>query len=68
MWNFTVISINKTEPPEAGSKESWYQYSIANEITTITGKRKGKKSDVTSYIEECIERLNMRHKVAMKMG
>lgn len=43
MWDFTVISIAKVEPPEAGSKEPWYQYSIGNEITTLPENAKAGK-------------------------
>lgn len=62
MWQFEVIAIEKTQPPVPNNKKSWYQYTIANRITEITGIRCGSRAEVMSFVKSSIERLNSRHK------
>jgi hypothetical protein len=61
MLDFSIVSIRKSNPPqEFMDDDVWHQYIIANEITTISGVRKGSIKEVTSYVQNCVQRLNMR--------
>jgi len=62
MWQFEVVAIEKTQPPVPEHKGNWYQYTIANHITEITGIRRGSRSEVLHFAKSSIERLNTRHK------
>jgi hypothetical protein len=62
MWQFEVVAIEKTQPPMPEHNGNWYQYTIANHITEITGVRRGSRSEVLNFAKSSIERLNTRHK------
>ena len=67
MLDFSIITIRKVAAPvkqEGG--DVWHQYVIGNEITTITGTRKGGIKEVTGYVNSCVERLNLRFKALPK--
>jgi hypothetical protein len=68
MWDYNLVSIEKTQPPVADEKGSWYQYVIANKITTVSGRRRGSKDEVTHFVKSCIQRLNTRHLQAAGKG
>ena len=56
---FSVVSIEKTEPPE-GVNGEWYGYVIIRGDSEIRGKRAGTRKAVTGYVEEYVENLNRR--------
>lgn len=64
MWQFEVVAVEKTQPPVPDNRGNWYQYTIANHITEITGVRRGSRTEVMSFVKSSIERLNSRHKAA----
>ena len=56
---FKIDSIAKTAPPE-GSEGVWHSYVISQGTNTITGVREGSQSEVTTLLNEMVERLNER--------
>ncbi len=61
-WKFEMVTIQQTKPPVPESKGSWYQYTIANHITEITGTRCGSRDEVMAFVKYSLNRLNTRHK------
>ena len=61
MWDFELLTMEKTQPPEKDDKGPWYRYSIANKITTVNGYRRGSKAEVVEFINSTLKRLNSRH-------
>lgn len=61
MWNFELVTIRKTQPPTSSAGGSWYHYTIANQITTVSGCRRGSRAEVMNFIKSTIQRLNNRH-------
>jgi hypothetical protein len=61
MWDFELLTMEKTQPPVNDDKGPWYRYSIANKITTVDGVRRGSKAEVTQFIDSTLKRLNSRH-------
>ena len=62
MWEFQLVTLERTTPPAAPISGSWYRYTIANRITEITGTRQGSKEDVSRFVRESLQRLNNRHR------
>ena len=58
--HFEVTSIEKTEPPADQNKGDWYQYTIGEGDSAITGKRAGSLASVRRHAEEFAENLNKR--------
>lgn len=67
-WDFRVNRIKASVPPSPDSAGTWYEYEIANHITTITGTRKGSKREVQDYVRYCVNRLNNRHQTQYKVN
>ena len=61
MWDFELVTLEKTQPPVNGDTGSWYRYVIANKITEVSGHRRGSKREVTEFVVSNIKRLNARH-------
>lgn len=61
MWEFELVTIEKAPPPVAEAQGSWYRYTIANRITSVSGQRRGSKAEVTQFVNYTIQRLNTRH-------
>jgi hypothetical protein len=57
---FSVLSIEKTEPPANVEGGEWYRYSIGHESSPINGLRSGTLNSVKRYLEEYVETLNDR--------
>lgn len=64
MWEFEIVNIEKAKPPISEGRGNWYQYTIANRITEITGMRRGSRDEVMNFVKTSIQRLNNRHKSA----
>lgn len=62
MWEFEIVTIEKSQPPLHNQGGNWYRYTIANRITEITGMRKGSKTEVAQFVQASIQRLNTRHR------
>ena len=58
--HFDVISIEKIEPPAGISGDNWYQYTIGEGDSAITGKRSGSLKSVRLHAEEFAANLNER--------
>jgi hypothetical protein len=56
---FKVDSISKATTP-AGAEGVWHSYVISQGTNTITGVRAGTHTEVTTLLNEMIERLNER--------
>lgn len=61
MWDFELVTIEKSPSPISNDKGHWYRYTIANKITTVNGCRRGSKSEVAKFVNSTIQRLNTRH-------
>ncbi len=57
---FAVTGIEKTEPPADETEGNWYQYTIGEGDSAITGKRAGSLASVRKHAEEFAENLNRR--------
>jgi len=58
---YKVISVKKTEPPQATGSKNWYQYVIQNGLNTITSLRSGTKNEVMDFAIEAVNRLNEKY-------
>ena len=59
--NFKVTSIEKTDPPEGSTDDqTWFQYTIGQGDSAITGKRAGSLSSVRKHAREFAKNLNQR--------
>jgi hypothetical protein len=56
---FRLESISKTAPPD-GAEGVWHCYVISQGTNSITGVRAGTHAEVTTLLEQMIERLNER--------
>jgi hypothetical protein len=56
---FKVDSISRTTAP-TGSEGVWHNYVISQGTNTITGTRAGTHAEVTTLLQDMIERLNDR--------
>ncbi len=63
-WKFELVTVRQTSPPIPDDKNSWYQYTIANQTSEITGTRRGSRHEVEAFITASLHRLNNRHKAA----
>jgi len=57
---FHVSTIEKIEPPAGTSGDDWYEYTIGEGSSAITGKRAGSLKSVRLHAEEFAENLNQR--------
>lgn len=57
---FHVSRIEKIEPPEGTTGDDWYEYTIGEGSSAITGKRSGSLKSVRLHAEEFAENLNQR--------
>lgn len=64
MWKFEIVTIKKAKAPLSEREGNWYQYTIANNSTEITGLRRGSKDEVMGFVSASVHRLNNRHKAA----
>jgi hypothetical protein len=62
MWEFEIVNIQKAKAPDSSQTGRWYQYTIANRITEISGMRRGSKEEVMNFVKSSIQRLNNRHR------
>lgn len=56
---FTVASISRAAAPK-GAEGVWHSYVISQGANTIAGVRAGTQAEVTSQLNQMIERLNER--------
>jgi hypothetical protein len=57
---FTLVSVEKIDPPEGATGDTWYRYVIERGISTIVGNRAGTLKQVTNYAREYTAELNER--------
>ncbi len=62
-WEFEIVTIQQIKPPLPEYRGRWYQYTIANHITEITGTRRGSMDEVMAFVQTSLQRLNRRHTV-----
>lgn len=60
MWDFQLIALEERVTPWGEDSAGWYYYSIANRISSVTGYRRGTKSEVMEFVHATVERLNQR--------
>lgn len=57
---YTLVSVEKSEPPEGTDSGRWYRYTIGRGHSTLVGNRRGTLEEVTEYAETVVENLNTR--------
>ena len=57
---FRVTDVTKADPPQGGSGDNWYRYTIDNGSAPISGIRSGSPASVRRYAEEFASNLNQR--------
>lgn len=58
---YRVVSIAPTAPPTGASAGCWFEYAIANDVVSITGRRAGTHAEVEQHARQCAARLNERN-------
>jgi hypothetical protein len=58
---YRVVWITPTAPPAGAGGGCWFEYAIANDAVSITGRRAGTQAEVERHAEECVARLNERN-------
>jgi len=58
--HFVVTSIEKIDPLDDETEGNWYQYTIGEGDSAITGKRAGSLESVRRHAEEFADNLNRR--------
>ena len=56
----SVISLERSDGPAGAEGNDWYRYVISSPGSPITGYRRGKKTDVLDYLNECTSKLDER--------
>jgi len=56
----TVISLERSTGPDGAAGNDWYRYVISSPGSSITGYRRGKKSELLEYLDECTSKLDER--------
>jgi hypothetical protein len=56
---FKVDSISQTAAPN-GAVGTWHNYVISQGVNTISGVRAGTHAEITTHLQDMIERLNDR--------
>jgi hypothetical protein len=57
---FTLISVEKSEPPEGGQGTDWVHYRIAQGPNEISGYRRGSLASARKAAKEIVANLNER--------
>ena len=65
IWDYRIVDIKRTQGVGGGT---WYEYTIANDSTTVAGRRRGSKQEVSRFVQDSVQRLNNRHKAAYAKG
>ncbi|MEJ2345655.1 MAG: hypothetical protein P8076_10070 [Gammaproteobacteria bacterium] len=60
---YRVVWIAPTAPPAGAGGGHWFEYAIANDVVSITGRRAGTHAEVEQHARECVARLNERNLV-----
>lgn len=58
MAGYSLVSIEKSSPPQGQSGNDWYRYEIASEVNTIVGYRRGSLGEARAVARECVMHLN----------
>jgi hypothetical protein len=58
---YRVVTVETTLPPSGCQGKQWVRYVIANDITSVTGIRKGSLHQVTQYAKEFVAELNKKY-------
>lgn len=61
-WEFEIVAIQKIKPSIPKYKGSWYQYTIVNRITEITGTLRGSREELFTFLKSSLHRLKTREK------
>lgn len=57
---FTLMSVERADPPQGCAVDEWYSYVIERGVSTIVGGRAGTRNQVTRYAKEFTAELNER--------
>lgn len=58
--HYSVVTVEKTTPPEGMTGDNWHRYVVAQGDATIEGKKSGTLKQVTAHAEAFAEDLNSR--------
>lgn len=59
-YTYEVASVERTDAPDGSMAKDWYRYVLKSGRSTITGQRRGSRSDVQGYAVQCAAQLNAR--------
>jgi len=58
MSRYSLVSIEKSPPPQGQSGDDWYRYVIASATGKIVGYRRGTLGEARVVARECVMHLN----------
>lgn len=58
--SFTIMAIEKSDPPKDMAGKDWYRYIVRQKKRNITGFKTGTLESVTEHVESFTEGLNER--------
>jgi hypothetical protein len=59
-YDYKVVSVEKTEPPEGVDGGSWYKYIVGRGDSSLVGSRRGTLKQVTEHAQTLVNDLNAR--------
>lgn len=58
MSRYSLVSIEKSPPPQGQTGNNWYRYVITNGASNIVGYRSGTLGEARAVARECVMHLN----------
>jgi len=58
---YRIELIEATESLDNNPGQSWFRYVISNKLNTITGYRRGSKTDIHRFANNCVAGLNRKY-------
>jgi hypothetical protein len=59
-YDYKVVSVEKTEPPEGVDGGNWYKYIVGRGDSSLVGSRRGTLKQVTEHAQTLVNDLNAR--------
>ena len=60
-YNYRVVTVEKTTPPDGLGGNNWYRYVIQNGNSLMECKKSGTLKEVTAHADEVAEQINTRN-------
>jgi hypothetical protein len=65
---FSVVTVQRSDPPDGADRGTWYRYEIASQRSRITGCRCGSRDQVLRHAQAYAEELNARAQRGYSVG